>query len=122
MPLGMTLNYLHFRSGGFLLHQQPAVLQTGLNSGGPHPNASVRTPLLALQNTGLLTDICIPTVCLQVDALLHCTIKGSGRTDVLHKYNRLSSPPFALASQARKAQDGDFPAKMLKELRRDKLK
>ncbi|GFP31743.1 hypothetical protein HKBW3S42_00050 [Candidatus Hakubella thermalkaliphila] len=56
-----------------MLHRQPAVPQTGLNSGGPHPTASARHSHSALQNTGLPGAACIPTSCLQVDALLHYT-------------------------------------------------
>lgn len=94
------------------LHQQAAVLQTSLNSGGSRPAASVRHSHTALRNTGLPDALRIPTPCLQVDALLHGITKGVERTDVCRKaafHSSLSGGDFPaeeLARSARRSFDG----------------
>jgi len=54
----MRVNYPLPYGRGFLLHWQPAVPQTGLNSGGPRPTASAWHSPSALQNTGLPSVTC----------------------------------------------------------------
>jgi len=78
---------------------------------GSHGTASAGTPLSALRNTGLPADMCIPTSCLQVDALLHYTTKRSARTDVYPSLIPALRSRFASKEGGR---HGDFPAGKLK--------